>query len=325
MPGFNDRKIVIPKGIWDRDWDAILADRKGEERRLLDFQKRTAELLRDIPSQPATAERVAWMIFWVRSFTASLDTLSSLQAGSEQMLTILHRMCFEMEMQLGFIKKPLVGTKYPVTEAVWQKFLARFRAYTTWCLWADMSLLKEMIDPNAMEAVCDTGAAREILSDPVERQFVEEFFGGGDEFYRVAQDFNRTEVESGLTAKLHRVRELLDDPSLSVWKRRLETPPRPSSFFAMFDESEVTLAGRLRQAGLLFAYSLYKGGSLAIHGSSLDQFLYETTERSWGPRIVPIGKRDRNTAATIASHLDEMYLCLMLTKARVWETTEPQP
>ena len=98
MPGFSDRKIVIPKEIWDRDWDTILAGRKGEERRLLDFQKRTAELLRDIPIQPATAERVAWMIFWVRSFTASEDALSALQAGSEQMLAILHRMCFEMEM-----------------------------------------------------------------------------------------------------------------------------------------------------------------------------------------------------------------------------------
>jgi hypothetical protein len=178
-----------------------------------------------------------------------------------------------------------------------------------------------MKHPNAMEAACDTKTAQKIISDPVERQFVEEFFGGGDEFYRVAQNFNRVEAERGLNVELRRLRELLNDRSLSVWRHRLEAQQPPSSFFAMCNENTPTLPRLLRQMEMRFAYSLYSRGSMAIHGTSLDQFIYETGERSWVPRIAPVGKRWRNTATAIASHLDETYLFLLGTKMHVWESS----
>jgi hypothetical protein len=66
-----------------------------------------------LDEQTVTAEGAAWIVFWTRAFTASLDALVAFEGRSGQMLTILERICFEMELQLLLIKEPLVGTESP--------------------------------------------------------------------------------------------------------------------------------------------------------------------------------------------------------------------
>jgi len=255
------------------------AGRKDEERRILKVQRLNTELLRDISTQTSTPEKVAWMIFWTRSVLAADTTLASFDPISEMSLAVLQRMCLEMELQLRVITEPVMKKKSARGDVEWREVKNRFRAYTAWCLWADMSLLEDILHPKNMDSVCDTSAARKVLADPKKRKLWEEHHWGGKELYEGAKGVNRAELERYYKAKLRGVRELLDDSSLAFWVRKLEG--RPPSFFALFNEDERSVCRRLNSMGIRFAYSLYSRGSMMIHGNSLDHFLRppETTEK----------------------------------------------
>jgi len=107
MSAFSRRKIVIPKECWNQDWEgkSVLADE--EERRLLQFQKKMTELLKDIPNQEATPEKMAWMSYWARSYAISGAVWSALAGESRLMLTVLERMSSEADLQIRLIMEPL--------------------------------------------------------------------------------------------------------------------------------------------------------------------------------------------------------------------------
>ena len=322
MSEFKKHKIVIPKEVWKLDWEAALADRTDEEKRIIRLQKRLTELLKGLPTESASPERVAWMIFWTRSFVASMDARTALEAGSEHMLTILKRMCFEMEMQMNLIMEPLSRKKSFGMDATWRDLMSRFRGYTAWCLWADKSFLEELARPKSMESACDTSTARKLLEDPVQREILEEF-GGADEAYRVAQEVNRAELEKGLRTQLRDVRGLLNDDSLIEWVSKLKKPGSHLTFFELLSENERTMRRRLTGIGLPFAYSIYMEGSMGIHGNSFDQFFHKT-DGNWHPRLAPVGKHWMRPATEIAGHLEGICLGLLSTKGQIWKAVSSE-
>ncbi len=80
-----------------------------------------------------------------------------------------------------------------------------------------------------------------------------------------------------------------------------------------------TVPDRLEQMGLRHLYTIYKKGSMAIHGSSFDQFFIELAGKSWVPRTVAFDNHWREVAMQIAGDLEDVYVRLMKTKSTVWQ------
>jgi hypothetical protein len=261
---------------------------------------------------------MAWMSFWARSYAISSAVWAALEHESRMMLTVLERMSSETDLQIRLITEPLLEGGYK-NEDGWQETMNRLRAYSAWCLWSEKKLLEEMTDPRTLRKAYDTRTAREVLSDPELRKFFEEFHCGGREVYRTAQEGERVEAEAVMKKQLRSIMDLLEDPTLASWTNRLAGSRYNTSFWGMFDEETQTVCARLSELGLRFGYASYMQGSMAIHGGSVNEFLSETTDKSWFPRIVELDKRWREKAMTIAHDIEDVYICLMMMKSKVWK------
>ncbi len=182
-----------------------------------------------------------------------------------------------------------------------------------------------MTDPRNLAAGFDecTTVAQETLNDARHRRFVEQFHWGGHEVYRVAQKGDRAKAEVGLKKRLREIEELLADPTLASWESKLEDAAARRvhlSFFEMLDEQARNIAANMRQAGIRFGYFGYMQSSMVIHGSSLDEFLMTTADKSWFPRVAILDEEyRREQAMSIGHNLETMRLFLMVTKSRVWK------
>jgi hypothetical protein len=165
----------------------------------------------------------------------------------------------------------------------------------------------------------NTRKAREILSDPEHRAFVEQCCRATSESaYAAAKGFDSKEYEEITKARLTRLHEMFDDPSLDEWKHKFESPDPPTTFFELITGNRGSISARLNEMGFRFGYWMYSKGSMALHGNTLDQYIWETTERSWVPRIADDDERLSNALRGITGHLEEIWSVLLLTKGRVW-------
>ena len=230
-----------------------------------------------------------------------------------------------MAMQLGIILEPLLSSKLPIAESIdtdtcWTEIKRRFRAYTAWCLWADKCLLEEMLRQRALKEIFNVGRAKAILNNPIQRMMVEDILGA-DEVYHVAEKSSQVEAqlkdaERNLSRKLNGVNALLKNSSLSEWVHKLEMS-YAIGFFELFDEYATSLPKRLRKIDKRFSYYSYLRGSMAIHGSSIDQFLSEKSGKNWNPHITPIRNDWRDLTKQITADLGIVLVNLTLGKV-VW-------
>jgi hypothetical protein len=89
------------------------------------------------------------------------------------------------------------------------------------------------------------------------------------------------------------------------------------TFFALFDESEETVASHLRQSDMRFAYALYKEGSLFIHGSTIDQlFCFE--DDTVTPLLVGADDAVASTADSVGSSSNNTMVLLYMIQKELW-------
>jgi hypothetical protein len=77
--------------------------------------------------------------------------------------------------------------------------------------------------------------------------------------------------------------------------------------------------------GMRFGYYTYKRGSMAIHGSSIDEFLMPSGDGGWLPKVADVDESWQPTANMIASNLETIYLLLLATTSLVWQIEEQPP
>ncbi|MFU8805819.1 MAG: hypothetical protein ACNA8W_18550, partial [Bradymonadaceae bacterium] len=111
-----------------------------------------------------------------------------------------------------------------------------------------------------------------------------------------------------------------DTAELKPWQDRLSQLKRKrkdDSFFAVLSEDEQSLYSRLAATRLSVAYHVYRSGSLAIHGSSIQQsiWLYDGEATPW---IGDIRDEKHDLLAMVGSNCISVALMLQSLKDVVW-------
>ena len=123
----------------------------------------------------------------------------------------------------------------------------------------------------------------------------------------------------------HRIRRLetwLNHPLIASWHEKLRSLAGREeknfvTFFSLVGEAPMGVKKGLENLEIPFAYPVYNEGSLAIHGSTLDQFLHlgET-------EITPLffGQPDEisSVARQIGQMCNRIIVGLFLLQTRVW-------
>jgi len=282
-------KLWIPS-LWEKDWGGAIRYAAGVEKSLLKIQARAANLLRQVNDQTVTFARLGWLNMWTKAF-ASLDgALCAIPKDSLYLLRILARASFEQMLHAFAIMQPILemsfgpgdirGKTSPESEQDGEmESFKRLEAYTAWCIWNDQILYEQIIEPETLNAVWGPDPSKQIASDLQSLKAYEAIYG------QLQIDTDESELKKGRLRqqdeghhRLHRNNEWLDHPNLKSWHDKLQKNASKKdklvSFFTLVGETKKGVKGSLRDYDLSFAYPVYSEGSMAIHGSSLDQFLH---------------------------------------------------
>lgn len=329
--GDLERMTFIIPNLWDKNWADAIESAGEPERTIIHIQRRAALILKDSKDFQVTFARLAWLNIWSKTFSALDGTLCALAKDSIYLLRILTRTTFELELHLLMILKPVLdlyerGQSSVPAQSKKEKeavSIRRLEAYAGWCIWNDRLHYKQILKPNTFEAVWDPEPALKILHDPKALVAHEAVFG------RLDVETNERELKKGRLIQqdvgYHRIGRLdtwLNHPVLASWHEKLKSlagrkEKKFVTFFSLVGEAPGGVPKEMEKLEIPFAYSVYNEGSLAIHGSTLDQFLHlgET-------EIIPLFFGQRDEISSIARHIGQMcnriVIGLFLLQTHVW-------
>jgi hypothetical protein len=133
----------------------------------------------------------------------------------------------------------------------------------------------ELVDPRTLKGIWNPEPAKGIAHDPNKRETFERLFGELDaEIDSKKLQKGRFLQETQERFRLQRLENWLNHPDLRPWRDRLQnlrnSNQRQIAFFALFNESEKSVANRLRASNMRFLYVTYVKGSMFVHGSTLE-------------------------------------------------------
>jgi hypothetical protein len=320
----------IPK-LWERNWAEAVESAEEPEKTIIHIQKRAAFILKDLEQFQVTFARLAWLNIWSKTFSALDGVLCALAKDSIYLLRMLKRTTFELQLHLFTIMKPMLDLyehkQEPITAQIKKEketaSINRLEAYASWCIWNDSLHYNKIVNPDTLEAVWDAEPATKILNDPDSRLLWEAVFG------KLDIETNNRELKKGRLIqqdegyhRIHRFETWLNHPVLASWHEKLKSLAGPKrknfiTFFSIIGENPMRVPKGMENLEISFAYPLYNEGSLAIHGSSLDQFLYlgET-------KVIPLftGQSEDTffAAQQIGQLCNQILVGLFLLEKRVW-------
>ena len=319
--------------LWEKDWGGAIRDATGVEERILKIQARAANLLRRVNDQTVTFARLGWLNMWTKAF-ASLDgSLCALPKNSLYLLRMLARASFEQTLHALAIMEPILGlscgsgdTREKISPERQRdgelESIKRLEAYTAWCIWNDQILYEQIIEPETLDAIWDPDPAKQIARDLKSLKAYEAIYG------QLKIDIDERELKKGRLLqqdeghhRLHRNNMWLDHPSLRSWHNKLQKyankKNKSVTFFTLVGEAKRGVKKALTDFDLSLGYPVYSEGSMAIHGSSLDQFLHFGDES-----VIPlfVGATDQVSAKAeeVGDNCNKVIVTLNILCKRIW-------
>lgn len=205
------------------------------------------------------------------------------------------------------------------------------KGYASWCIWCDRLHYKQILKPDTLEAVWDPEPALQILSDS-DALFLNEAI-----FEKLDVETNERELKKGRLIQqdlgYHRIRRLetwLNHPVIASWHEKLKSlsgreEKKFVSFFSLMGEGPMGVKKGLENLEIPFAYPVHNEGSLAIHGSTLDQFLH-LGETEITPLFFGQPDESSSVARQIGQMCNRIIVGLILLHARIWDDgNDPLP
>lgn len=284
MSVLSDFNLVLPQVPSEDEWIEYIESTEGRERDISTLRAKGYNLLADLNERHATYERVGWLSLWAKVMAALESMIPALHSGSDLILESLSRATFEWLQHQLAITDPIhdllenrrTHKEIVMTEYAYRSVVDRLRAYTAWCLWSDKNYYQELIDPRTQKNIWDSGPAREILQNAKKLQSYERFYGPLDsEIDENKLRQGRRNMEALYREKIRRIEDWLGDTKVKHWSNKLKDNyrSRQFSFFSLFGEDS-KITERLHKYQLRFAYTSYSEGSMALHGSTIDQFMH---------------------------------------------------
>jgi hypothetical protein len=319
--------------LWEQDWDSAIRNSAGVEEILIKIQARAANLLRQINDLEVTFARLGWLNIWTNAFATLEGALCAIPRNSLYLLRILGRTSFEKMLHARTILEPMFqiyreagNSNQELTPKNQRKgkaeSLKRLEAYTAWCIWNDKFLCEQIVEPKTLNRVWDSDPAKRNFGDLTSLKVHETLYGQR----KIATDGRelkkgRLRQQDEGQHRLHRIRMWLEHPKLRGWQMKLQKQ-NLMTFFTLVGETVKGKKGRyikecLMDLDLSFGYPIYSDGSMAIHGSSMDQFL------NFGEKkVIPLflGSTDevRAKAEEVAYNCNDVIIALYLLRKQVW-------
>jgi hypothetical protein len=308
-------KLNVPR-LWEHDWETAIHAATGAESFLLNVEGRAAHLLKFIDDPSLNFERLAWVNLWTKSFSILEGARAAVHQESQYLLEILSRTSFELQLHV------LTASEADPVD--------RLRAYATWCLWNDRCFQKEFLDGRTLGGLWNPQPAKEIVNDPGARATYERLFGPLDiETDPKELRKGRFRQQNAEQFRLHRLESWLGHPDLRASRDRLASltggdEKKQVSFFALFNESERSVAQRLRSLEMRFLYLAYVKGSMFVHGSTLEH-LFVMDEQSVTPRFTGARESVEDHAQFIGHACNTVLVQLRPMQTRLWPSASSGP
>jgi len=317
--------------LWDKNWAEAIESAEEPAKTITRIQKRAALILKDRDQFQVTFARLAWLNIWSKTFSALDGTICALAKDSIYLLRILTRTTLELQLHLLTIMKPVLDlyeqNQAPVPDQSKKEketaSINRLEAYASWCIWNDRLHYKNILKPDIREAVWDPQPAIKILNDPDSLLLYEAVFG------KLGVETNNRKLKKGRLIqqdagyhRIHRFETWLNHPVLASWHEKLKSLAGPKrknfvTFFSLIGETPMGVPKGMANLDISFGYPVYNEGSLAIHGSSLDQF-FHIGETKVIPLFIGQPEETSSVAQQIGQICNHIIVGLFLLQTPVW-------
>jgi hypothetical protein len=325
--------------LWEKNWAEVIETAEEPSKTIIRIQKRAALILKDKDQFQVTFARLAWLNIWSKTFSALDGTICALAKDSIYLLRILTRTTLELQLHLHTIMKPMLNlyeqNQKPVSDQSKKEketiLTNRLEAYASWCIWNDRLHYKKFLKPDVLEAVWDPEPALKILNDPDSIMVHEAIFG------KLDVETNHRKLKKGRLIQqntgYHRIRKLetwLNHPVLARWHQKLKFLAGTKkknfvTFFSLIEDEQMGIPKEMKNIEIPFAYPVYNEGSMAIHGSSLDQFLH-FGETKVTPLFMGLPEEIISVAQQIGRTCNHIIVWLFLLQTVIWSIkNESQP
>jgi hypothetical protein len=284
-------------------------------------------LLSKVTEEKATSERLAWLNLVTQSITAVNAGITAFESRSNWTLKVIQRAVFEWELITIGISgnfelldtsnssqgNPIIFPQEFRESQSHRTCVARLRAYTAFCLWSDRDYYKKRISGRNMQRSY-TEELYPTFGPELEARRVDLFFDRSSETDQADLDERRVKAEGEIQKEIDRIGQWLADPTLQKWTEKLsrfaEQKKGPMSYWELIDVGR-SVPGELQNLDLHYAYSIYMKGSMALHGSTFDQFLEISTENTFVfPKIMIDDEQHESELDFIVSSCNVMMVLL---------------
>lgn len=272
---FEDLTLVVPN-LWEKDWTAAVADAEDRERSVVEALARYSALLRNLPASPATPAKVGWLSLWSRMFGCLTGVRGAVAWESRFPIEVLERVAFETGLHVRAVLAPMLRSaeSESIREDVRAQVRDRLTAYVAWALRGDEMICDHVGRSDRLDASFDPAAERELIADLGDKQ---EWWRqlSGQSLELVSDEeaaLDKSKARNALRARRDGIKDLLSDPRVLIWVRRLKELERAASgsvpLLALLGEGS-SVGSFAKRDDPVLGYSAYFIGSHAIHGSSL--------------------------------------------------------
>lgn len=328
--------VVIKLPNFDeKDWEVEVLQETGLKKKILQIQYNVLHLTKSIKDNSASFERLAWFNIWTREYHLLNSTFIAYENDSEFLLEILDRLAFELELHCMTIMNPLniwneklIRFDDEKRQEINKLIIDRLRAYTAWCLWNDLYLLRDLTHENTLKGIWDPRPARGVMENPEEYDKYKQYFG------EIDIETGEKDVQLGLLKQrtteknnMKRVERWLNHNDLIIWKTKIEklsgSNKQTPSFFSLFDESERSICQRLKSMKMRFGYVKYIQSSLLIHGSSMrTNIMFDGKENTFNLNLMKSKESIKILAKSICSACMVILMSLKYLQSELWPQGE---
>lgn len=323
--------IKIPE-LYDIDWNKAISEADGIYKELTICQARVANLLKSINDSKATFERISWISLWPKVFAMTDAIFSAVTRNSEYLIKILTRVSFEQMLQVYTIAEPIhkhfendktangIKSKLYNEVAAWKETADRLKAYAAWCLWNDKQYFEELLHFKTQHGIFDIHPEVDIANDPVKLAVYESIFGilDAETDYRKVEK-ERLRFQDKAQRNLVRIKSWLNYRELLPWKEVISTKQKNKlvTFFSLFNESEHSIAKRLKGMDVRWMYASYKQGAMFIHGSSIENTL-DFQNGIFTPLFIGTDESVKQSVDWTTSICNIMIMLLHILSKQLW-------
>ena len=325
MPPLNDFELHLPQLPTEEEWIKAISELEGRKKKAAIVRAKGYNLLADFQEPKATFERIGWLNLWTKAMVALESAMSAFQEGLDWVLQTTSRSTFEWVLHSYVLIEPIFDlielekSEHKVVvssrsrEYSHRITVERLRAYAAWCLWSDKVFYSDLIHPKTLADVWDPNPAKKILANEKNKEGYERFFGRLEaETNEEKLNKGRKEMERLYRNKRARIDKWLQDPQLKSWSDKILELSRKKkgavSYFNLFDP-DATVSKRLKKLGLRFGYVQYSKSSMALHGSSMEQFII-IGDSEVIPKLKMANQADETLFETVISDCNHLFVLL---------------